>query len=430
MPSPAETAFLTWLTTHGTALSPSISLSPFPSMGRGLLALTDIQPDTLLFSLPRSLLLTTSTSALPSLLPADVWAELGGWSPLILILMYERLRPASVPATTPDWTAYFDLLPEAGSFDSLMFWNEEELGALKGSMVLSKIGKEEAEEEFTTTVRGVVEKYPEVFGDEKAYTLELFHYMGSLILSRSFHVESAEEEEEEDSDDEEEESEDVGDVAMVPMADLLNAKSGCDNVRPPLPSSHPANSLRRTGTTFLCANPPFDDVDHVHPCRIADLQHVRRPSEQRPPPSVRARRRFEPRRPRRDWAGEYRRPRWRGGGDGGIGAGGAGRVAARDRRRRVSPSPLLRGGANERSTFSLDATLALPDELVASIRTFLLDPQEFAKLQTKERPPKSVVDAQVAAYLVAILKKRESEYPTTVQVRSFLPTFLPPSLLP
>lgn len=59
--------------------------------------------------------------------------------------------------------------------------------------------------------------------------------MGSLVLSRSFHVDAKEQEDEaEDSDEEEEEREDVGDVAMVPFADILNAKSGCDNVRPSL----------------------------------------------------------------------------------------------------------------------------------------------------------------------------------------------------
>lgn len=189
------------------------------------------QPDTLLFSLPRSLLLTTSTSRLPSLLPADSdWSGLSGWTPLILILMYESLRPAA--DAKDNWTAYLDLLPT--SFDSLMFWSKKELKLLEGSMVLGKIGRDEAEEEFNEVVKPFVEMYPDVFGPAKGYTLSAFHRMGSLILSRSFHVESGEEKDEdgEDSDDEEEEEEreDVADVAMVPMADLLNAKSGADNV--------------------------------------------------------------------------------------------------------------------------------------------------------------------------------------------------------
>lgn len=97
------------------------------------------------------------------------------------------------------------------------------------------------------------------------YSLEMYHIMGSRILSRSFNVErwnSGEDEEEipaantshgsgmdvdspegnenvdephhaetegeEEEDDDEEE--DSSDVAMVPMADLLNARYGSENV--------------------------------------------------------------------------------------------------------------------------------------------------------------------------------------------------------
>ena len=94
------------------------------------------------------------------------------------------------------------------------------------------------------------------------YTLDRFHTNGGRILSRSFHVEPFAREEDEgeeeiaymDVDPEpmeadaqtpqktEEESTDteyfeedgcgsVGNVAMTPMADILNARNGCDNVR-------------------------------------------------------------------------------------------------------------------------------------------------------------------------------------------------------
>lgn len=188
-----------------------------------------IQADSVLFSIPRTLLLTTSTSLLPSLLPPTAWESLQGWSPLILILMYERLR-SEVEDVEGGWTSYFNIMPAANSFDSLMFWSEAELKELEGSMVLGKIGKEEAEEDFIENVLPFVTEHESIFGNKDRYTLELFHHMGSLVLSRSFHVEVQGAEEEEESDDEEEETESVGDVAMVPMADLLNARSGSDNV--------------------------------------------------------------------------------------------------------------------------------------------------------------------------------------------------------
>lgn len=95
-------------------------------------------------------------------------------------------------------------------FRSHRFWSEEELAELKGSMVLNKIGKEEADEEFETPVKAFVEEHKAVFGNPADYTAELFHLCGSWVLSRSFHVDSKEEEdkeEDEDSDDEEEERE-------------------------------------------------------------------------------------------------------------------------------------------------------------------------------------------------------------------------------
>lgn len=191
------------------------------------------QADTLLFSLPRTLLLNTSNSSLPSLLPDGAFATLaenGGWTPLILCMMYESLRPSG----TSKWAPYFDLLPAPGSFDSLMFWSETELEDLQGSLVLSKIGLEEAEHEYKETLLPFVAEHEAILGSKGDYTMERFHWCGSLILSRSFHVDvkddGKQEQDDEDSDDEEEERESVDDVAMVPMADLLNAKSGCDNV--------------------------------------------------------------------------------------------------------------------------------------------------------------------------------------------------------
>jgi len=96
---------------------------------------------------------------------------------------------------------------------------------------------------------------------ELDYSLDRYHIIGSCILSRSFHVEKWEDEEEhegdisietqgsnamdvddneeqapgeeaeaEDSDDDSDE-EDPSDVAMVPLADALNARYGSENAR-------------------------------------------------------------------------------------------------------------------------------------------------------------------------------------------------------
>lgn len=122
-----------------------------------------------------------------------------------------------------------------------MFWSSSELAELQASSVVSKIGKEDAETEWRDVVKPFVEQHKTVFGNPDEYTLERFHWAGSLILSRSFHVDSGvtgESDDEDSDDDEEEESEKVEDVAMVPLADHLNARSGCENVSSPFSMSY------------------------------------------------------------------------------------------------------------------------------------------------------------------------------------------------
>lgn len=94
------------------------------------------------------------------------------------------------------------------------------------------------------------------------YSLEAYHIMGSCILSRSFQVEALsttdgvdasptlvgedaemsidepsshalndDDSDEIEDDDDSDDDDSPANVAMVPMADMLNARYGCDNVR-------------------------------------------------------------------------------------------------------------------------------------------------------------------------------------------------------
>jgi SET domain-containing protein 6 len=97
-----------------------------------------------------------------------------------------------------------------------------------------------------------------LFG-EAHYSLEAYHIMGSRILSRSFQVEAlstidsvdspADEDaemsldessphalndngsDETEGDDDDDDDDGSANVAMVPLADMLNARYGCGNVR-------------------------------------------------------------------------------------------------------------------------------------------------------------------------------------------------------
>lgn len=83
-----------------------------------------------------------------------------------------------------------------------------------------------------------MQDHPDVF-DSKIHNLELFHMCGSLIMAYSFHDEldmdspneNDKDKKDVDDDEEEEEEENEGLIMMVPMADMLNHKTGHNNAR-------------------------------------------------------------------------------------------------------------------------------------------------------------------------------------------------------
>lgn len=117
-----------------------------------------------------------------------------------------------------------DVLPK--EFDTPMFWIEEELRELKGTEVVSRIGKLKSEEQYNQIILPLVSANPELFDISKC-SLEAFHRMGSLVLAYSFGRTDSPNEGDEDTD--EEESAKV-DLAMVPLADMLNANPQLNNV--------------------------------------------------------------------------------------------------------------------------------------------------------------------------------------------------------
>lgn len=264
MPPHPEADFVSWFTSQGGTVSSSVQVFNYgQGQGRGARATADIPAEATLFSIPRNLVLSTTTASLPSKLSPQEWASVNehGWCGLILCLLYEAAL-----GSQSRWAPYFALLPT--EFNSLMWWSEAELEELKGSMVLDKIGRQAAEQDYHQYVVPLLRKRSDVFqtvGDESKFSVHAYHVMGSLILSRSFNVDpaghDAEDDDEEqqqhtdvsmasgssnigdvtghsdqladedpngeDSDGEEEAS--AGHVAMVPFADILNAKSGANN---------------------------------------------------------------------------------------------------------------------------------------------------------------------------------------------------------
>ncbi|KAL5523460.1 hypothetical protein ACEPAG_7633 [Sanghuangporus baumii] len=256
--------FVSWfLKENGWLDKATMRLVDIPGQGRGAIAVQDIPEGHTLFTIPRSLTLSTRTSVLPRLLGDASWRPFQlnkGWIGLILCMMWEESK-----GSESKWSGYLEILPTA--FNTPMFWSEDELKELEGTAVLEKIGKEEAEKDFREKLIPVVLSRPDLFNPahlSSYYSLEGYHRMGSRILSRSFHVERWRGEEVESEQEEaevgqnypsmdvdkieaemgeaekawwwsenrdEEDTEDNSDVAMVPMADMLNARHGSENAK-------------------------------------------------------------------------------------------------------------------------------------------------------------------------------------------------------
>jgi len=203
-------------------------------------ATQDIPEDETLFEIPRTRILTTTTSALPS----EISDTLGDpWLSLILVMIFEAQHYEN-----SNWSPYFDVMP--AEFDTLMYWTEPELKALRGSAVVDKIGKESVDKTFAEKIVPIVNRYRDEFNahaltDEDIVTL--CHLFGSTIMAYAFDLEKPKDpnnnnNDDDDADEEEQENanweEDsisgsaVMPKGMIPLADMLNANADLNNAKP------------------------------------------------------------------------------------------------------------------------------------------------------------------------------------------------------
>ncbi|KAF1837820.1 RuBisCO-cytochrome methylase [Decorospora gaudefroyi] len=236
----ASQAFLAWLRQSGAEISPKIAPQDLrdKDAGRGVVATQTIAENEFLFRIPRSTILSVENSILSTEIPAPTFAHLGPWLSLILVMLYEYQN-----GNVSNWAPYFAVLPQ--SFDTLMFWADDELAQLEASAVLYKIGKEDADEMFAEQLVPVIEEFANIFfsGDPRAQSLakemrssrnlERMHKIGSLIMAYAFDVEpsSPSAKEVDDEGFAEEEEDEALPKAMVPLADMLNADADQCNAR-------------------------------------------------------------------------------------------------------------------------------------------------------------------------------------------------------
>ncbi|KAI9149570.1 Ribosomal lysine N-methyltransferase [Paramyrothecium foliicola] len=228
--------FLQWFKSHPKSFfSDSIQIVDLRgrNAGRGIVATSDIAAEATLFTIPREAIISVETSDLPQKLPhvfgkdvhddpmeEDEDTQLDSWTSLILVMMYENLL-----GDASRWKQYFDVLPE--TFDTPMFWSDQELDELQASATRAKIGKDEAEKMFSSKLLPVIRRHSEIFTSSQqrsdAQLIQLAHRMGSTIMSYAFDLENEDDKEDDASDGWVEDRDGKSLMGMVPMADILNA---------------------------------------------------------------------------------------------------------------------------------------------------------------------------------------------------------------
>ncbi|VDB84932.1 unnamed protein product [Peniophora sp. CBMAI 1063] len=406
----------------GTFDSSALRFAPIDGLGRGGVALRDLDKGHTLFTIPRNLTLSLRTSSLPGRFGLPAWKQHGlhtGWAGLILCMMWEEAQGAD-----SKWSVYFDSLPNF--FDTPMFWTPDELAELEGTAVVDKIGKEQAEKDFTDRVLPAIQSRPDLFPLQQLsrYTVHNYHVMGSRVLSRSFTVEkwggedpehavassaaeamdvdggltepghseivpraaepdagAASADEGDDSDDED----DPANVAMVPMADMLNARFECENAK----LFYEERDLRMATTQSIkmgeqiwntYGDPPNSDL-------LRRYGHV----DQVPLPDGRLANPADIVELRADLL--------------------LSSVTSKDLGDRVDW--WLEEGGDD--VFIFDKSAVLPEDFVSFARLLLLPQAEWEKVKRKGKLPKPKMDDAIADVAERSLQRRLAQYPTTLE---------------
>lgn len=205
--------FLQWCQKVSIQLNPKVYISTQGTACQyGMLTRQDLPAGEVIFSVPRSALLSQHTTKIRDLLEKeqDNLQSRSGWVSLLLSLMYEATDECS------PWAPYFGLWPQLTPPDLPMFWSvEKRLQLLKGTGVPEAVKKdlENMEQEYTTTVLPFIRRHPNMFCPQK-HSLDLYKRLVAFVMAYSF--------QEPLSDEEEDCGKDTLPPMMVPVADLLN----------------------------------------------------------------------------------------------------------------------------------------------------------------------------------------------------------------
>eukprot|EP01043_Picozoa_sp_COSAG02_P008039 COSAG02_NODE_250_length_27076_cov_24.440618_10_plen_326_part_00 len=132
-----------------------------------------------MLDVPFKLMMTLNTAQQGPLKQPVEEKEMSPTIILALHLMNEQLNPASF------FRPWLSALPQ--TFETPLFWSEEDLAGLQGSTILSVVKRrmETMQSDYDSLFGVLFAEYPQIFTKEQ-YTFELFQWALSTVWSRSF----------------------------------------------------------------------------------------------------------------------------------------------------------------------------------------------------------------------------------------------------
>ncbi|KAF8629886.1 hypothetical protein AX15_003242 [Amanita polypyramis BW_CC] len=361
-------------------------------------------------------MLSTENCSLPSLFGLEEWKKMEldkGWTGMILCMMWEQAK-----GKASKWSEYLSILPDR--FDTPMFWDRNDLYELEGTVVVEKIGKDQANQEYLKKILPALQSRTDIFPLDtwtSEYSLETYHIMGSRILSRSFHVEpwhdasedsvdANPEDTNEDVDatladsprdadipgetDAEEDEEGVN-VAMVPMADMLNARFESENCK----LFHEHHCLKMVSTKAIKAGGQiwntYGDLPNAELLRRyghVDLVPLPGGGVGNPGDVVEIRADIVV-----DATLQHRPT-----------------VSAKELRERIDWW-LDEGGDD---VIIIESDHEIPVVMLSLVRLFLLPEADWERAKSKSKPPKAKLEPDVLQVLITTFRQRLEKYPSSL----------------
>jgi hypothetical protein len=176
-------SLLTYISSKGAVVQ-GVEFKDSPDSGCGIFAKSQLTKGESLISVPFSLCITANSIAISPQLKG-IFVDNPGFLDYPDEVLAIGLMFAMTTNTTCDWIHHVKTMPK--TFNSTIFWSEDELLELKDCMVfqLTKMMRNQIANDYQSLHKPLAEAYPELLG---SISIELYTWALSVVYSRSIEL--------------------------------------------------------------------------------------------------------------------------------------------------------------------------------------------------------------------------------------------------